>query len=196
MSDTADSTTYEPTLESNWRTLAMAGLVVGLLGILAIAFPLLTGLSLAIGLGILLVLGGIVHGAHAFTVRGWTGRLWQLALGVVGVVAGLVVLAAPAVGLVSLTILLVAYLAVDGVAELAASRRLDPGRGRTSIAVSGVLSLVLAAMLFVGFPATAAWAVGLLVGVGLLATGLSMVVVGYGSRPVGETAAEPEVRGA
>ena len=182
-SDESVPTPYDAALESNWRTLALAGLVVGLLGIVAMAFPLATGLSVTIAIGIVLVLGGIVHGAHAFTVRGWQGRLWQLALGVVGVVVGLVILANPVVGLASLTVLAIAYLIADGVVELWGASQLESGRGRTAIAASGILSLVLAALLFAGFPATAAWAIGLLVGVSLLVTGLSMVAVAYTGRP-------------
>ena len=192
MSETSDRTDgsvptpYDAALESNWRTLALAGAVVGLLGIVAMAFPLATGLSVTIAIGMVLVLGGVVHGAHAFTVRGWQGRLWQLALGVVGVVVGLVILANPIVGLASLTVLAIAYLLVDGIAELWGASQLESGRGRTAIAASGLLSLVLAALLFAGFPADAAWAIGLLVGASLFVTGLSMMVVAYGGRPVGD----------
>jgi len=66
----------------------------------------------------------------------------------------------------------VAYLAIDGIAELATAARMSGSRGRTSVAVSGVIALVLAGFLWIGFPATAAWAVGLLVGANLLVTGL------------------------
>ncbi|MGQ3411880.1 HdeD family acid-resistance protein [Natrinema sp. LN54] len=184
-------------LENEWRTLAIAGVAIGLIGLLAMAVPMVTGLSMTIALGVLLVAGGIVHGVHAFAARGWRGAIWQTALAVVSVIAGVAVLAAPAVALVTLTLALVAYLVVDGVAELAAATRMTGAPGRTSIAVSGAASVVLAALLWVGFPATAAWAIGLLVGINLLVTGLSMVAVAMAARPLEDvTPPATEPRGA
>lgn len=165
-----------------WRTLAIAGGVVALIGVLAVAFPVAASFSIALAIGAMLVVVGIVHGAHAIGTRGWSGRIWQLVLAIVSIVAGLFVLAEPAVGLVSLTILAIAYLLADGVAELWMARRLADQPGRSAIAVSGALSLVLAGMLWVGFPVDAAWAIGLLVGVSLVLTGMSMLAVASAER--------------
>ncbi|MDS0473841.1 HdeD family acid-resistance protein [Natrinema sp. 1APR25-10V2] len=196
--DTVDTMSVEGySLENEWRTLAIAGGIVGLIGILAMAFPLVTGLSLSLAIGALLVVGGIVHGVHAFSARGWRGSLWQIALAVVSVVAGIAVLAAPAVALITLTIALVAYLVVDGIAELAMAMRMPSSRGRTAVAISGVVGLVLAALLWVGFPGTAAWAIGLLVGANLLVTGISMITVAMAARPIDDvTPPATEPRGA
>ena len=194
---TADESVPEYSLEHGWRTLAFAGGVIGLIGILAIALPVVTGLSVTVALGALLVLSGIVHGAHSITTRGWKGSMWQLVVGVVSLVAGLFVLANPVVALASLTILLVAYLFVDGIAELWMGVRMAGEPGRGTIVASGVLSLVLAAMLWAGFPADAAWAIGLIVGVSLLITGISMAAVAFAGR--GDAKAAPsatEPRGA
>ncbi|GAB3672586.1 HdeD family acid-resistance protein [Halopiger thermotolerans] len=184
---TTDGESYGYSLAHGWRTLAIAGGVVALLGLLAIAFPLATGLSLTIGLGALLVLSGVVHGAHAVTARGWRGRLWQAALAVVAIVAGLVAFANPAVGLVTLTLVLIGYLLADGVAETWMGLRMAGQPGRGSIVASGVISLVLAGLLWAGFPATASWALGLLVGVSLFMTGLSMGIVAISARRVDES---------
>ncbi|MEY7851542.1 HdeD family acid-resistance protein [Natrarchaeobius sp. A-rgal3] len=185
---TATDESYGYSLERGWRTLAIAGGVIGLIGLLAVAFPVVTGLSVTVGLGLLLVIGGIVHGAHAFTARGWSGSLWQVALAVVSIVAGAILLVNPVVGLVTLTILVIAYLLVDAVAELWMAMRMDDQPGRASVAASGILSLVLAGLLWIGFPADASWAIGVLVGIGLLATGLSMVVVAITGRNAAKSA--------
>ncbi len=183
------------TLQKGWRTLALAGGAVALLGVVAIAFPLATGLSVSVALGVLLVVGGVVHGVHAFSARGWSGALWQLALGVVSVFAGLALVVNPILGLATLTLLAIAYLAVEGVAELAASVRMSGEEGRLWIAASGAISLVLAALLWLGFPATAAWAIGLLVGLSLLSTGLSMALVAVAGRGLEDvTPAAPDPR--
>jgi len=196
-SETADTVYAEGiTLENDWRTLTIAGALVGMVGILAIAAPIVTGLSVSLALGALLVVGGIVHGVHAFSARGWRGSVWQVTLAIVSVLAGLAVLAAPAVALVTLTLVLVAYLFVDGVVELGMALWMRSAPGRLSIAVSGAISLVLAGLLWAGFPATAAWAIGLLVGVSLLMTGISMVSVAMASRPIEDVTPATEPRGA
>ncbi len=185
-------------LENDWRRLAIAGGIVGLIGLLAMAAPAVTGISVTLALGVLLIAGGIVHASHALAARGRRSSVWQTALAVVSIVAGAAVLAAPAVALVTLTIALVAYLAVEGITELAASARLPASRGRTSVAVSGVAALVLAGLLWAGFPATAAWAIGLLVGANLLVTGIAMVAVAAAARrPLEDATPSPtEPRGA
>ncbi|MCU4972670.1 HdeD family acid-resistance protein [Halobacteria archaeon AArc-m2/3/4] len=182
----------------NWRTLALTGGVIALVGLFAIAFPFVSGLSLAYALGALLVVSGIVHGVHAFSAGSWAGSFWQLALAIVGVVAGVFVLANPALGLVSLTLLIVAYLLVDGAAELWMSIRMAGRSGRGWIAASGAISVLLAVFLWAGFPADATWVVGLFVGVSLLATGLSMVFVAMAGRAIDEdvTPSATEPRGA
>lgn len=183
--------------KQSWQTLAIAGGVIGLIGLFAIVFPFATGISITLGLGALLVLGGIIHAAHAFTVRGWSGSLWQLSLAIVSVGAGLLLLVNPVVALASLTLLLVAYLFVDGVAELWMATRMADRSGRAAVAVSGVLSLLLAGLLWAGFPASAAWAIGLLVGISLLTTGISMGVVAAANRSLERTSpSTAEPRGA
>ncbi len=170
-------------LETEWKTLAVAGGGIAVLGLLAIALPLATGIAIASLLGILLILSGFVHGGYAVSARGWSGAVWQVVLAVVSIVAGLAVIANPVFGLLTLTVLVIAYLFVDGIAELVTSLRMEADSGRGWIAASGTLSLVLAGLLWAGFPADAAWVVGLWVGVSLLVTGLSMITVAYGGRP-------------
>lgn len=193
---TAETESY--TLEQGWRTLALAGAIVAILGLLAMAIPVATGIAITYVVGAMLVLGGVVHGAHAYTARGWRGTTWQVVLAAVSIAAGILLLVNPIIGLLSLTLLAIAYLIVDGVAELGTSLRMESGSGRGWIAASGALSLVLALFLWAGFPVTAAWFVGFVVGASLLFTGLSMVGVAYGGRGLEDDVTPPaaEPRGA
>lgn len=147
------------------------------------AFPLVTGISLSIGLGALLVIGGLVHVAHAFSGRDWKSFLYQAFLAVVYVVAGIGLLANPVVGLASLTILLATFLAVEGVVEIAMGLRMRSAHPSWGMyAASGVFGLVVAGSIYVGWPTSAAWAVGLLLGVNLFTTGVTMVFVSRAGR--------------
>ncbi|WP_246998730.1 HdeD family acid-resistance protein [Halosolutus gelatinilyticus] len=197
MSDATVDSQPGYSLKRGWRTLALAGGVVALIGILAIALPFAAGISVTLGLGALLVVAAVVHAAHAVTARGWRGSLWQLVLAVVSVIAGIFLLVNPIVGLVTLTILLVAYLVVDGIAELYMAMRMADQPGRGSVAFSGAISLVLAALLWTAFPADTPWVIGLLVGISLFMTGLSMAVVAYEGRKIDDASATvSEPRGA
>ena len=185
------------TQHDGWRTLALAGGAVVVLGALAIALPFATGVAITYVIGALLVLGGLVHAGHAFTGRGWKRSLWQGTLAAVSIVAGVVLLTNPIVGLVSLTLLVIAYLLVDGIAELWLSLRMGSESGRGWIAASGVVSLVLAGILWAGFPVDALWVVGVVVGASLLATGLSMIAVANVGRQADDVASPgAEPRGA
>lgn len=192
----SESTTMSPLvpneLRESWRYLMGAGIVIAILGVLAIFAPFVTGVGLSILLGAFLVVGGIVHFAHAFSARGWTGSLWQIVLAIVYAVAGISLLVNPVFGLTTLTILLIIYLLVDGVAEIIVGlqSRSEPRWGW--LVASGVISLVLAGLLWAGFPSTALWAIGLLFGISLLSTGISMVAIAYGVRKLPESV-EPEM---
>lgn len=186
---TTKSGTYSPREE--WRSLALAGGIIAAIGFLAIVLPFATGIALTYVIGALLILSGIAHTGHAYAARGWKGSVWQASLAVVSILAGIVFLANPVVGLLSLTLLVIAFLFVDGMAELGTSLRMAGEPGRGWIAASGVLSLVLAIFLWSGFPVDAVWVVGLVVGVSLFTTGLSMIAVAYDGRRAGEDGMQP-----
>lgn len=174
--------TAQNTLRDDWRTLMGVGAVIAILGVLAILFPYFTGISLSFLLGILLLLGAVAHAAQVFQARTWKGILWQGLLIIVYGFAGLSLLVNPIVGLTTLTILLIAYFLVDGVVEIIMGFQLRGEGGWGWVVASGVVSLLLAWLLWAGWPATAAWAVGLLFGVALLSSGISLMLVAWGGR--------------
>ncbi|MCL9813702.1 HdeD family acid-resistance protein [Natranaeroarchaeum aerophilus] len=172
-------------LETGWKTLAVAGGSIAVLGVLAMILPLAVGVAVSYIVGGLLIVGGLVHGAHVVSAKGWMGSLWQLTLAIVSLVAGIVIVVNPIIGLLSLTLMIVAYLLVDGIVELGVSLRMERGSGRGWIAASGGLSLGLGVLLWAQFPEVAAWVVGFMIGASLFLTGLSMVAVAYtGRQPV------------
>lgn len=186
-----------PGLETSWRSLEVGGAIIALTGVLAILFPFVTGISVSILLGALLVVGGLVHVAHAFRARGWTGFFSQVLLAIIYAFAGVSLLANPVLGLVTLTILLIAYLVLSGVVEIVMGVGFRGNDGWAWVVVSGVVSIVLAVLLWAGFFTVVAWALGVIVGIHLLSTGVSMIVVARRVRrdleePRPESAGEPE----
>ncbi len=178
----------ETTLYGSWRTLMIGGALIALLGVLAIVYPFVTGVSISVFLGAALVVGAVIHVAHAFSAGGWKGTLWQIVLALVYLVAGILFLTDPVLGLMSLTLVLIAYFLIDGVVEIVMGLRLRGEPRWAWMVASGVISLVLAALIWAGLPSSAVWAVGLLFGVSLLTTGISMAMVAMGGRDAAEAA--------
>ncbi|MGM0590882.1 MAG: HdeD family acid-resistance protein [Halobacteriota archaeon] len=169
-------------LTSSWRFLMGAGAVIAILGVLAIIFPFVTGVALTLLLGILAVIGGVAHFAHAFSAQGWSGALWQVLLGLLFVGAGIVLMANPVLGLASLTIILAAFFLAEGLIEVVMGFTMVPDSSRLWIVFSGVLSIIIAGLIFIGWPTSAGWAIGLLFGVNLLTSGITMVFTAHRGR--------------
>jgi len=185
-----ESTTNESMQAQLQRGGIVGGALLALLGVLALFTPFLTGLALSVLLGAALVLGALVHVASAFSAESATSVGWQVVLGVVYGFVGISILSNPILGLTTLTILVIAFFAAEGILQLVWA---VTGEGsRVWLGLSGAVSLLLAGMLLVGFPASALWAVGVLFGVDLLVTGLSMIMHGRTTREAtgAETPAE------
>lgn len=168
-----------------------AGIIIAVIGVLAILAPFAAGVSLSILLGALLVVGALVHVAHAFS-GGWKRFFVQGVLAVIYAVAGISLLANPIIGLTTLTILLAVFLVVDGILEIVMGFQARGERGWGALIVSGVCALIIAAIIWLEWPSTAAWALGLLFGVNLLITGISMMFMAQGTRSEAREGATPE----
>jgi uncharacterized membrane protein HdeD (DUF308 family) len=202
MSSTTTSSETDTTLElsntlrDNWRPLLYAGILLAAVGLIAIVTPFLTGISITMLVGALLVVGGLFHFVGAFRGQGWTGFVWQIVLGVVSVVAGAIVLLNPIFGLLTLTLAVIGYLFASGIVEIVMGLRLRGEKNWLWSVVSGVIGIALGVMLWAGFPSTALWTVGVLFGVNLLMTGISMVAIGLGGRSLTEAEDSSQVAGA
>lgn len=164
------------------RTATIAGVVITILGLFALIFPFVTGLSLSFLLGVVLVVGALVHASHAFARDNLSATLGQVVLAVLYGAAGIAFVVNPVVGLATLTLLAIGFFLADGVVEVAWALRNRKQPGAVWLLASGGVSFLLAGFLWLGFPVSAVWAVGVLLGVNLLATGISIIVFGRGAR--------------
>jgi uncharacterized membrane protein HdeD (DUF308 family) len=171
-------------MREHWLLFVVEGVVLLILGALAIVVPALATLGVTIFLGWLLLISGVVGLAMTFMARGAPGFWWSLLSGVLGIVAGFVLLAFPVSGALSLTLVLTAFFIVEGVASIMYAldhRRELSGRWGWMLA-SGVVDLILAAIILAGFPGTALWALGLLVGINMIFGGASLIGLGLAAR--------------
>ena len=178
-------------VRDHWVLFLVEGIVLVVLGLLAIVVPPLATLAVAILIGWLLLVSGIVGLITTFMARHAPGFWWSLLSAVLAVAAGVVLLGWPASGVISLTLLLVVFFVIEGVASIMYAlehRKELSGRWGWMLA-SGIIDLVLAVMIYAGLPSTAAWALGLLVGINLVFGGTALVAMALHARGSGDARA-------
>lgn len=151
------------------------GIVLIILGCVAIIFPLLTAIALKVFLGWVFLIGGVIQIIHAFSAKRWGGFLWSLLVGILYVVVGAWLAFFPLAGILTLTLLIAAMFIVEGVMEVAMAFRTRPLKGWGWALVSGIAALVVGVLIFAQFPSSAVWAIGLLVGINMIFSGWSFV---------------------
>jgi uncharacterized membrane protein HdeD (DUF308 family) len=152
------------------------------LGVLAIGEPLVAGLAVAILAGWILVFGGVAHAISAFR-GGDAGRtIWQVLLAFIYILGGFYFLTHPLLGLGTLTLFLAGILVAEAVLELVRYSRSRTEQGAGWRLVNAVITIVLALMIWEQWPSSAVWAIGTLVGVNLLMTGFSQMMIALAFR--------------
>jgi uncharacterized membrane protein HdeD (DUF308 family) len=179
-------------LHAHWQLFLTEGIILFILGVLAIVVPPIATIALEILIGWLLLVSGIVGLIATLRARSAPGFWWSLVSAVVGIVAGIVLLAWPLSGALSLTLVLTVFLVLEGVVSILYAfehKRELSGRWGAML-FSGVVDLFLAGIIFAGLPGTAAWAIGLLVGINLLFGGSALIAMALHARniaPAGNT---------
>jgi uncharacterized membrane protein HdeD (DUF308 family) len=172
----------------HWGLFLVQGIIMVVLGLLALARPMIATLAVEIFAGWLFLVGGIVGLAGIFTAWKTPGFVWGLIRAVMAILIGILLLWRPLAGVLTLTLLLAAFFVAQGVAQIIASlsqRAALPGSWAW-VLVSGVIDLILAAIIISGWPGTAAWVLGLLVGVNLLMSGVALVTTAIACRSVAD----------
>jgi len=154
-----------------------AGVLLLIIGVGAIIFPFISTVSATLLIGVVLVIGGIVHIFHAFGAKGWGGFAWELVIGLLEAVFGLILLAFPIAGVVALTIFLAAMFFVEGIIRTVFSLQMRPEGGWGWALVSGIASIAVGILLWAGLPGSALWAIGLLVGINFIMAGWSSIML-------------------
>ena len=169
---------------AHWKAFLFEGILLVVLGLAATIAPLIAGLAFAIFLGWMFLVSGIAGLAMTFWARQMPGFWWSLISAALAVAAGLILLARPAQGVLTLTIVISAYFLAEGVASImyALEHRRELSDRWSWMLVSGVLDILIAAMIITGWPGSAEWAIGLLIGINLLFGGTSLIGMALAAR--------------
>jgi len=154
------------------------GIVLCLLGALAIAVPFVATLATTLFIGWLMVISGIGHAIHAFQNRRWAGFPWALLSSILYLVAGGLIIWNPLVGTLTLTLVLSLFFLANGFVKVVRALQHRATSSWGWLLVDGIITLALGGLILAKWPSTAVWAIGLLVGVDLLVSGSSMLVLG------------------
>jgi len=141
-------------------------------------------MTIGVVIGILLVVSGFLRVAFAWVAMSWGDAILRFLLGVLALVAGIVMITDPALGLRVITLVAIAYLVADGVSSILFAIRLPPATGSGWIVLSGALSIVLGVLIWYEWPFSGDQAVGILVGVKLIFDGIAMLAVASAVRGV------------
>ena len=158
-------------------------------GILAIASPLAAGLAVNIFVAWVLVFSGCVHLVFAWYRPSTGGFLWELLVGILYIFIGGYLLVHPVAGLASLTIALAIYLFVEAILEFVLGFTLRPLPGSGWLLVDGIVTLILAVMIWRTWPSSTGWVIGTLVGISILFSGASRLMLSLAGRKVTATLA-------
>ncbi len=162
-------------VHDQWAFYLTEGVILVVLGLLAILLPPVATLSVTIVIGAVFFASGVVGLISTFTGHRAPGFWWSLISAALAIVVGLMLLVRPIAGAVSLTLVLIAFFFAEGVFSIffGVEHRRHVSTWGWMVA-SGVVDLVLAVILLAGLPGDAAWALGLLVGINLIFGGAAL----------------------
>jgi uncharacterized membrane protein HdeD (DUF308 family) len=153
------------------------GVAMTVAGILALVFPVVTSLTVEIFIGWVLVIAGVATVYGAFSVEGTGPFFGQLLLGLLKLALGIYLITHPGVGMLALTLLLVAVFMVDGAVQFAFAFDLRPKDGWGWMLLSAIVSVAVGLLIAAGLPGTSLIALGILVGVNFLSTGIALIML-------------------
>ena len=171
------------TIHAHWKLFLAQGILMMVLGFLAVAEPNIATVAVGIFVGWLFFVGGIFRAASVWHSRQAPGFAWSMLTAILSIVLGLILILRPLAGVLTLTMVLVAFFIIEGIASIvAAIQHRDHLRSWGWVLFSGIVDLLLAFLIWDGWPSSADWAIGLLVGINMLFFGLSLVMTALAAR--------------
>ena len=165
------------------------GILMFICGLIAIALPLISSIGIVILLAWVILFAGLSHLVFAFHSRGVGSVLWQILLAVLYVVAGIYLLIHPVLGVVSLTLVLAVFLVLEGIVEIALYFGLRGVQHSGWVLLDGIITLILGILIWRQWPSSSVWVIGTLIGISLIFSGISRVMLSLAVRHAAPAAA-------
>ena len=170
------------------------GILMLICGFLAITLPLASGIGVAIVIGWLLLIGGVWHLLFGFrSGSGIGGFLWQLLLAIVYGAAGLMLTLRPLAGLAWLTLVLATFLLIEAALEFVLYFKIRRRVNAGWVLFDAIITLLLGILIWARWPFSSVWAIGTLIGVSLIFSGISRLMLSSAVSRATTAAARPAV---
>lgn len=162
------------------------GVILVLLGVAAVIWPQISSFAVDVVVGWLFLVSGLVGLAMMFYAADVAGFFWSLLTAALELFVGVLLLWHPAEGVVTLTLVLIAFFITEGAFQIAGAiiyRSAFPDSWGWML-FSGIIDLVLAGLIIAGWPGSFAWALGLIVGANLISSGMAITMVASATRKI------------
>jgi uncharacterized membrane protein HdeD (DUF308 family) len=153
------------------------GVLLIVFGMVAVGLPLYAAVAVNALVAWLIVLAGVVHLMVAFRAHGAGSKIWKLLVGVAYVCFGGYLIMRPLLGVASLTLLLASLFLIEGILNIVLYVKMRPIHGSIWVLIDGIVTLLLGLMIYMQWPSSSAWAIGTLVGVSLIISGVARVMM-------------------
>jgi uncharacterized membrane protein HdeD (DUF308 family) len=160
------------------------GVLLIVFGMVAIGSPFLAAVAVNVVIAWLIVLAGVVHSMLAFRAHGAGSMIWKLLVGLAYVFFGAYLIMHPLLGVASLTLVLASLFLIEGVLDIILFFKMRPAGGESWVLIDGIVTLLLGLMIYMQWPMSSAWAIGVLVGVSMIISGATRVMLSLAVRKV------------
>jgi uncharacterized membrane protein HdeD (DUF308 family) len=167
---------------AKWPWFLLLGIVLIVAGAAAFALPVLARIAASVVLGIVLAVVGVVKIVEGLQVKQWAGSVWQLLLGAVEVVGGILIYLNPLKGALAITLLIAVIFLVQGLLQIALAFRLRPQEGWGWMVLAGLVSLAVTVTMVMKVRYTNFYTPGTVAGIALMAAGWAYVVIALANR--------------
>jgi uncharacterized membrane protein HdeD (DUF308 family) len=167
------------------------GVLLIVLGMAAVGSPFLAAVAVNVAIAWLIVLAGAVHVILAFRAHGAGSMIWKLLVGVAYVCFGVYLILHPVLAVASLTLVLASLFLIEGVLDIVLFVKMRSVGGSTWVLLDGIITLLLGLMIYMQWPSSSAWAIGTLVGVSMIISGVTRVMMSLAVRKAAQTVSSP-----
>jgi uncharacterized membrane protein HdeD (DUF308 family) len=176
-------------LQSKWYWFLALGIILIACGAAAVFLPTISDFAASTVLGIVLSVAGTVKIVEALQVKDWKGALWQLLLGSVEIVGGLLIYINPLKGALAISLLIGIVFLVQGVVQIGLALRVRPQAGWGWLFAAGLVAFCVTATMILKLNYTTLYTPGTIAGIALLVAGCAYVVIALANRRANPTAA-------
>jgi uncharacterized membrane protein HdeD (DUF308 family) len=165
------------------------GALLIVLGMMAIGSPFLAAVAVNVVVAWLLVLAGVVHLMLAFRAHGAGSRTWKILVGIAYLCFGGYMIVHPVLGVATLTLVLASLFLIEGILNIVMFVKMRPAQGSSWLLIDGIITLLLGLLIYMQWPSSSAWAIGTLVGISMIFSGVARVMMSLAARKAPATIA-------